>query len=76
MPCSGFADWEKPIVMMNGEKITCMVTAAKTDVYPLPNICPWASGIFVSEEYRGHRLSGQVIDFANACLRSPGSVQS
>lgn len=71
-----WTDWETPFVMLDGEKIIGMVTAAKTDYYPLPDIFPWVSGIFVSEEYRGHRLSGQLIDFANAYLRSLGFVQS
>ena len=67
---------EAPFVMLNGEKIIGMVTVAKTDYYPLPDIFPRVSGIFVSEEYRGHRLSGQLIDFANAYLRSLGFVKS
>ena len=71
-----WADWESPFVMLDGEWIIGMVTAAKTDSYPMPDIYPWVSGIFVSEEYRGHRLSGQLIDFANAYLRSLGFVQS
>lgn len=64
----GLADWETPFVMLDGDRIIGMVTVAKTDYYPLPDVYPWVSGVFVSEEYRGHRLSGQMIDFANAYL--------
>ena len=64
----GLADWETPFVMLDGDRIIGMVTVAKTDYYPLPDVHPWVSGVFVSEEYRGHRLSGQMIDFANAYL--------
>lgn len=71
-----YTDWESFFVMLDGEKIIGMVTVAKTDYYPLPEIYPWVSGIFVSEEYRGQRLSGQLIDFANAYLRSLGFTRS
>lgn len=64
----GLADWETPFVMLDGDRIIGMVTVAKTDYYPLPDVYPWVSGVFVSEEYRGHRLSGQMIDFANTYL--------
>ena len=64
----GLADWETPFVMLDGDRIIGMVIVAKTDYYPLPDVYPWVSGVFVSEEYRGHRLSGQMIDFANAYL--------
>lgn len=57
----GLADWETPFVMLDGDRIIGMVTVAKTDYYPLPDVYPWVSGVFVSEEYRGHRLSGQMI---------------
>lgn len=58
----GLADWETPFVMLDGDRIIGMVTVAKKDYYPLPDVYPWVSGVFVSEEYRGHRLSGQMID--------------
>ena len=64
----GLADWETPFVMLDGDRIIGMVTVAKTDYYPLPDVYPWVSDVFVSEEYREHRLSGQMIDFANAYL--------
>lgn len=71
-----YTDWEAFFVMLDGEKIIGMVTVAKTDYYPLPKILPWVSGIFVSEEYRGRRLSGQLIEFANSYLKALGFTHS
>ena len=49
-----FTEWETPFVALLDNKIIGMVTIAKTDYYPLPEIYPWISTLFVSEEYRGH----------------------
>ena len=67
-----FTDWESFFAMLDGERIIGMVTVAKTDYYPLPELFPWVSSIFVSEEYRGHRLSGQLIASANSYAKSLG----
>lgn len=40
--------------------------------YPLPEIYPWVSGIFVDEIYRDHRISESLIAFANECAREKG----
>lgn len=42
-----------------------MATIMKTDYYPLPEIYPWISTVFVSEEYCGHKISEKLIEFAN-----------
>ena len=49
-----------------------MATIRKTDYYPLPEICPWISTVFVTEEYRGGRISEKLIDFANGYAKSLG----
>ncbi len=49
-----------------------MVTIMKSDYYPLPEIYPWISTLFVSEEYRGCRISGKLIDFANEYAKDIG----
>ena len=53
-------------------KVVGMASALKEDYYPLPELFPWVSCIFVSEEYRGQRISGKLIDFANEYLKSLG----
>ena len=67
-----FEEWETPFVAMTDGRIIGMVTLMKTDYYPLPEIYPWVSTLFVSEEYRGNRISKRLIDFANEYANSLG----
>ena len=67
-----FSDWETMFAALDGEKIVGMASLLKTDYYPLPEIFPWVSCLFVSEEYRGHRISQQLIGFANAYAAENG----
>ena len=67
-----FEEWETPFVAMADGRIVGMVTLMKTDYYPLPEIYPWVSTLFVSEEYRGNRISKRLIDFANEYANSLG----
>ena len=60
-----FEEWETPFVAMLDGSIVGMVTIMKTDYFPLTEIYPWISTLFVSEEYRGMRISKKLIDFAN-----------
>lgn len=71
-----FTDWESFFVAMDGDKIVGMVSVAKTDYYPLPEIFPWVSSVFVSEEYRGNKLSGKLIEHANAYAKSLGFTKT
>ena len=67
-----FEEWETPFVAIADERIIGMVTIMKTDYYPLPEIYPWISTLFVSEEYRGKRISEKLIDFANSYAKDLG----
>lgn len=67
-----FEEWETPFVAMINGRIVGMVTLMKTDYYPLPEIYPWVSTLFVSEEYRGNRISEKLIDFANEYAKGIG----
>ena len=71
-----FSDWETMIVMITDGKIVGMASVMKTDYYPLPDIFPWVSCIFVSEEYRGRKISGELIDHANRYLKEKGFSRS
>jgi len=71
-----FTDWETIFVAMIDEKIVGMASIMKTDYYPLPEIYPWISSVFVTEEYRGHRVSGKMIDFANDYAKENGFVRT
>lgn len=67
-----FSEWETPFVATIGDKIIGMATIMKSDYYPLPATYPWVSCIFVDEQYRGNRISGKLIDFANDYAKQLG----
>lgn len=67
-----FTDWETPFAAIVNHQIVGMIFVMKTDYYPLPEIYPWVSGIFVAEDYRGHRISEKLIGFANAYAKENG----
>ena len=71
-----FSDWEAFFVAKTEGKIIGMVSVMKEDYYPLPELYPWVSSVFVAEEYRGLRISGKLIDFANGYLKEHGFVRS
>ncbi len=67
-----FTDWETPFAAMINGQIVGMALIMKTDYYPMPQIYPWISGIFVSENWRGYRISEKLIDFANEYAKECG----
>lgn len=50
------------MAIVNGQ-IAEMASIMKTDIHYLKY--PWVSSISVAEDYRGHRISEKLIDFAN-----------
>lgn len=71
-----FEEWETPFAAIADGHVVGMVTIMKTDYYPLPEIYPWISTLFVSEEYRGKRISEKLINFANSYAKDMGFVQT
>ena len=67
-----FTDWEAVFVAIVDGKIVGMTTIMKTDNYPLPEIYPWTSSGFVTEDYRGYRISEKFFDFANEYSKEIG----
>ena len=67
-----YTEWETPFVAMVDSEIVGLVSIMKTDYYPLPEIYPWVSSVFVAEKYRGYRISERLIDFANAYAKKCG----
>ena len=67
-----FTDWETPFAAIINDRITGIAYIRKEDYYPLPEIYPWVSGVFVAEEYRGCRISEQLISFANEYAKENG----
>lgn len=71
-----FVDWESPFVAIVNNEIIGMATFMKTDYYPIPEIFPWLSTVFVTEEYRGYRISGKLIDYINEYAKSMGFTKT
>ena len=71
-----FEDWETMFEAMIDGKIVGMAAVMKTDYYPLLDIYPWVSCSFVSEEYRGRKISGELIAYANRYLKDNGFDRS
>ena len=72
----GFSEWEAPFAALIDDRIVAMATFMKTDYYPLPEIYPWISTIFVAEEFRGRRISGRLIDFVNCYAKERGFART
>ncbi|WP_295088151.1 GNAT family N-acetyltransferase [Ruminococcus sp.] len=67
-----FTDWECMFAAVDNGEIVGMASIMKTDYYPLPEIYPWISCIFVTENARGHHISGQIIEYANDYAKGLG----
>ena len=67
-----FTDWETMFAAVVDGKIVGMTSLLKTDYYPLPEILPWVSCVFVEKEYRGNRISEKLITAANEYAKSLG----
>lgn len=67
-----FKDWERVIIAKNQENILGYCTAAKTDCIPDLLYTPYIGFVFVSEEFRGNRLSQKLILFAMSYLKKTG----
>ena len=71
-----FTDWEKMFAAVKDGKIIGMTSLLKTDYYPLPEIFPWVSCVFVEKEFRGDRISGKLIDAANRYAKEQGFTKT
>ena len=67
-----FTDWEAMFAAVADGRIVGMASIMKRDYYPLPEIGPWVSSIFVTEAYRDRRISGMLISFANKYAKERG----
>lgn len=71
-----FTDWETMFAAVQDGKIIGMASLLKTDYYPLPEIFPWVSCVFVEKEFRGDRISGKLIDAANRYAKEQGFTKT
>ncbi len=71
-----FSGWEAVFAAVCGDEIVGMTSIMKTDYYPITDIYPWISSVFVTEAYRGRRISGLLIEAANIYARSLGFTKT
>ena len=69
-------DGETMFAAVKDGKIIGMASLLKTDYYPLPEIFPWVSCVFVEKEFRGDRISGKLIDAANRYAKEQGFTKT
>lgn len=67
-----FSDWERVMVAVDHEKICGYCTVSKTDCIPDVEYTPYIGFVFVGEEYRGNRLSQQLIEYAIDYIKNIG----
>ncbi len=67
-----FTDWERVFVATEGSDIAGYCTLAKGDCIPDVSYTPYIGFMFVGEDHRGHRLSGQLIEHALRYAKSLG----
>ena len=67
-----FNDWERVIAAVDNEKVCGYCTVSKTDCIPDVDYTPYISFLFVGEEYRGNRLSQQLIEYAIDYMKNIG----
>lgn len=71
-----FTDWETMFVAVSDGKIVGMTSLLKTDYYPMPEIYPWVSCVFVEKPYRGMRISEKLIEAANRYAKAAGFTKT
>ena len=49
-----------------------MCPVDKNNGYPLPELYPWISSVYVREDFRGNRISEKLIEFANHYAKEIG----
>lgn len=57
-----FKEWESVFAALANSEIVGFCTFLKTDYYPENRYSPWISTIFVSESFRGRRVSQKMIE--------------
>ena len=67
-----FSDWETMFAAVADGRIVGMASILKTDYYPMPDIFPWISCVFVETEYRGLRISEKLIAYAEEYAKQQG----
>lgn len=60
------------IIMAEDEKIVSFCTLTQKDCVDDDTLFPWIGFVFTSPEYRGHRYSGQLLEYACGKAKEQG----
>ncbi len=71
-----FPGWEAMFAALDRDRIVGHATFLKEDYYPLPEIYPWISTLFVTEEYRGKGICGLLIEAVNRYAKAQGFTRT
>lgn len=59
-------------IMADGDRLAAFATLANKDCINDDSLFPWIGFVFTAPEYRGHRYSGEVIDYACNKVKNQG----
>lgn len=59
-------------IMADGDRLAAFATLANKDCINDDSLFPWVGFVFTAPEYRGHRYSGEVIDYACSKAKNQG----
>lgn len=69
---NAFTDWERVFVALEGDELAGYCTLAKTDTIPAAPYTPYTGFVFVSERFRGARVSEKMLAATEATARALG----
>ncbi|MDZ7834788.1 MAG: GNAT family N-acetyltransferase [Alkalibacterium sp.] len=72
MAVNDFLDWERVLVAMEGDRIAGYCTLTEKDSLTETEFTPFIGYVFVDEQFRGERLSEQMVRMASLYLERLG----
>lgn len=72
MDARDFADWERVLTVVDGDRVCGFCTLTKTDCIPDVPYTPYIGFVFVDEWCRGNRLSQRMIEAGMEYLEKQG----
>ena len=67
-----FSEGGKVLMLTDGDKLVSFVTLSITDCMDDDSLFPWIGFVYTFPEYRGHRYSEKLINYAEALAKKQG----
>lgn len=67
-----FSDWERVLVAMDGDKLIGFASIVKEDIVKHTGYTPFIATVYVNANYRGKRISEQLVHLAEKTLQQQG----